>query len=72
MENNYFQCLLVVLLSNHWEMFVKIFPAITVYKFHIVPILADPDNFFFDIFHNFFSAPSVFILLLFSSLIQDF
>lgn len=35
-ENNYFHCLLVVLLSNHQEMFVNIFP-ITVYKFDIVP-----------------------------------
>lgn len=53
MENNYFHCLLVVLLINHQEMFVKIFPAVTVHKFHTVfggVFFADLDNFFFDIF----------------------
>lgn len=54
MENSYFHCHLLVLLSKHQKMFVKIFPVISVHEFHTVLFFfADPDNFFFDIFNIF-------------------
>lgn len=50
----------MILQSNDGQMFVKIFPSITIDKLHAVPCSADPDNFsLIFLLILFFSVPPV-------------